>query len=860
MPMNLGVLQRLSSLQKAGLFVGLLLGLLLTSLWSAPSAHAYSELPDRSFMFPNTTAGGHSGSDVYMVVANQGGGILLDAPTSIVTFYFDTPNATITIGNAGGSCSVDTPQSGQNTFYSVVDANDTNPSTSLKAWFSSVSLSTPSDPGTCGTRNININNLRSYMIPGTTSTKYVATFQATLAGAGNINGFRLSTNDGVISYSRNSGNRFALEDRVWQSTGPTSHTTRFDLPFAPSCDVTGTRQVSLSWFDDDHNTSYQGPISMSLIEYTAGGAPTGRVETYNGPWSGEGASMNWSVSVTGGRRYIWRWSGISERNGIQFQLPFDSFYYDFDCGNRPSAHLNVTCDEVQYRVNSPEGHNYNIRIILRKNSGDPWQDSTMYAANQTPSATAGDVHTFDFGTYRDFTGWQVSYRFRTLPPSGSGYTQDDVTVPVRSVGPCATATCNGGPTPLTSPSPGETVRVRQNISTTIGPDGSPSAALYTATPSGQGSPTFTPVVAGPPGTAGTWSASGTSITSGLGYPTSPSFGGPDDYMEWDVVWPNAGEYDMVVSISGSFSLTCSSNGASAIDVTDKPYLRVWGGDVIVGCSGSVSWGTNTVDTTRGRILAFSRGDGRGAGSNLVVQAFRSIDQFSSAQRNGNALDDYLTMANGGNGVDPTWGGNFGVGQCASDYFASAPAASGAYGSFPTASGTYSYTGNATLGSQSIPNGRNITMFVDGDVTINGNITYPGSGSWTSLSQIPSLTIIARNIRITSGVSEISGRFIAQPNGTSGGMIQTCTAGTNTPGQLITNCRNQLTIYGSFVAKTVKFTRLVGSIGTANPGDAALSSTAAERFVYGPEAWLKSTAGSTPGAGTYDAIVAQPPVF
>jgi hypothetical protein len=855
MSMILNKLSRLSAAQRLALCTGLFVMAMVASMWSAPSTSAYSELPDRTFMFPSTTAGGHSGDDVYMVVANQGTGVLLDAPTSIVTFYFDTPNAVITIGNGAGNCSEDRPQAGQNTFYGVVDPNDSNPSTSLKAFTSSPSLS-------CGTNNISVTGLTPHTIPGTTSVRYVATLQATLAGTGNVNAFRLSTNDGVISYSRNSGNRFALEDRDWQSTGPTSHTTRFDLPFAPSCDVTGTRQVSLSWFDDDYNTSYQGPIGMSLIEYTAGGTPTGRVETYSGPWSGEGASMNWSVSVTAGRRYIWRWTGISERNGIQFQLPFDSFYYDFNCGNRPTAHLDVTCDQIRYRINDPAGHNYNIRIVLRKNSSQPWRDA-MYAENQTPSGTPGDVHTFDFGTYRDFSGWQVSYRFRSLGPNG--WTQDDVTVPVRTIAACATASCAGGPTPLTSPSPGETVRVRQNITTTIGPDGDLSYALYTATPSGAGSPSFTPVVAGPPGTAGTWSASGSSIISGLGYPASPSYGGPDDYMEWDVVWPFAGEYNTTVSITGSFSLTCTSGGASAIDVTDKPYLRVWGGDVIVGCSGSAAWGTNTVDTSRGRILAFSRGNGRGSGSSLVVQAMRAIDQFSSSQRTGNTLDDYLTMANGGNGVNTTWGGSFGASQCASDYFGSAPAASGPYSGFPTASGTYSYSGNATIGGQSIANGSNITMYVNGDVTITGDITYPGSGGWTSPSQIPSLTIIARNIRImrsaASGVSELSGTYIAQPNGATGGVIQTCApaTGSYTEAQLISNCRNQLTVYGSFVAKSVKFTRLAGSVGTANPGDSAPASTAAEKFIYGPELWLKS-AGGTTNAGSYDAIVAQPPVF
>lgn len=847
---------RFSLTQKILLGLGVLITLLAISLWSAPSAAAYSEIPDRTMMFPSSSYNGHSASDVYMVVANQGGGILLDAPESTVTFYFDTPNATISLGNGSGNCTEDSPQPTYQTWYAVVDGQDG----SGKALFSSGSLG-----GNCGVHNINITNLQPYTIPGTSSTKYVAIFRAVLTdgGAGNLNSFRLSTNDGIISYSRNSGNKFALEDRVWQSATATTPTTRFDLPFAPSCNVTGTVQVNLSWFDDDVGTTYQGPLSMSLVEYTASGAPTGRVDNYPGPWGGEGVSRNWSVSVTQGRKYIWRWTGVSERNGIQFQLPFDSFYYDFRCDQStpddpPDPRLGVNCSVITYRLDDRDGDHYNIRIIIRRNATEPWQDTDYYASNQEPNVS----HTFDFSDYRDFGDWEVSYRYRSY---GTGnYTQDNNGYPpTRSTqpsGPCAAASCVGGPTPLTSPTPGETVRVRQNITTNIGLKARGtfySASL--ASTSGPSSPSITPVDAGPQ--PGTWSNVGGSIFSGIGYPESPTWGGPSEYMEWDVVWPDAGEYNMEVTVTGLGAvLRCNTTtDGSVIQVTDKPYLRVWGGDVIVGCRNSAAWNTN--GSTQGRILAFSRGNGRGAGSNLVVQAFDSIDQFSSAQRAGMTIDDYLTMANGGNSVGPVWGGNFGAGQCADDYFSSAPASSGSF-SFPSASGTYSYSGNATIGARTIPDGRNITIFVDGDVTINGNITYPGSGSWSSLSQIPSLTIIARNIRITSGVSEVSGRFIAQPNGASGGVIQTCAppSGSYTQAQLINNCRNQLTVYGSFVAKSVKFTRLFGSINTAGAGDSGLSNTAAERFIYGPELWLKSTGGSTTGAGSYDAIVAQPPVF
>ncbi|MCA9331291.1 hypothetical protein KC957_04515, partial [Candidatus Saccharibacteria bacterium] len=96
---------------------------------------------------------------------------------------------------------------------------------------------------------------------------------------------------------------------------------------------------------------------------------------------------------------------------------------------------------------------------------------------------------------------------------------------------------------------------------------------------------------------------------------------------------------------------------------------------------------------------------------------------------------------------------------------------------------------------------------------------------------------------------------------SGGTIYTCTNGSGKydgPG-LMSYCRNTLTVYGSFIAKDVKFLRLAGSISTANAGDAYTASSAAEKFVYGPEAWLKTT-NLSPQVGTYDSITSMPPVF
>jgi len=137
-----------------------------------------------------------------------------------------------------------------------------------------------------------------------------------------------------------------------------------------------------------------------------------------------------------------------------------------------------------------------------------------------------------------------------------------------------------------------------------------------------------------------------------------------------------------------------------------------------------------------------------------------------------------------------------------------------------------------------------------------------------------------NIYIDPGVKELDGVYIAK-NDDSGdkGNIYTCsvkTGGTFTPEPaktLYSNCDNQLTVVGSFVADQVNLMRTYGTLknsttGTNCDNKGVTSSTrptcAAEVFDFSPEVYLSNPAiesqGGNGGATQYDSIESLPPVL
>lgn len=104
-------------------------------------------------------------------------------------------------------------------------------------------------------------------------------------------------------------------------------------------------------------------------------------------------------------------------------------------------------------------------------------------------------------------------------------------------------------------------------------------------------------------------------------PNNPPWTGPSPALSYTP--SQAGDYTFNVTYGGVTFTPCGQ-----ITVGNKPYVRVYNGDVFAGTDNScaTTWGTNTTAGLRG----FSNGALGGSGSQLGAMAFGDIDGFSSA--------------------------------------------------------------------------------------------------------------------------------------------------------------------------------------------------------------------------------------
>jgi len=326
----------------------------------------------------------------------------------------------------------------------------------------------------------------------------------------------------------------------------------------------------------------------------------------------------------------------------------------------------------------------------------------------------------------------------------------------------------------------------------------------------------------------------------------------------------AGVYPVTITFSGGNSPPGTITCPDKITVSRKPYFRVFGGDVLAGAVGAGPecgvWGGGS---SAGAILGFNKSFGKGAGTQLVTQALAPNTEFSSGRGmpgSAGVPDNVLAYAGGG-----TYGGGFGVTDCPEDYWArrNEPPFTGSAGSNLTGmlTGKYNNSGSLSL-SGVVGAGKKIMIFVDGDVTINNDITYAAAAD---VKDIPSLIIIANgDIYIQDNVSNVSGVLVAQPVGGAGGTVYTCSNGSAAPNiAFVANqcAAKQLTITGSVVARTVKLYRTISTYSKSISEEPRTSPDAAEKFIYSPEVWMRPNGfKSTPGYGGYDSITSLPPVF
>lgn len=167
------------------------------------------------------------------------------------------------------------------------------------------------------------------------------------------------------------------------------------------------------------------------------------------------------------------------------------------------------------------------------------------------------------------------------------------------------------------------------------------------------------------------------------------------------------------------------------------------------------------------------------------------------------------------------------------------------------SGTYwvnnSDTNNILMATGSLKNGVNATIYIDGILEIQNNITTE-STSFTELADVPSLTVVAKNIRVTSNVTYIYGTYIARDT------FYSAYSATGTQSELLKDqgtYNSQLKIDGALTSRySPRFLRTLGGGSTTSSttvnGETHLNSmTASEIINYLPTTFLvPATSGSS----------------
>ena len=284
----------------------------------------------------------------------------------------------------------------------------------------------------------------------------------------------------------------------------------------------------------------------------------------------------------------------------------------------------------------------------------------------------------------------------------------------------------------------------------------------------------------------------------------------------------------------------------------KPYIKVFGGDVLAGLSSSdiASCYNNTAS-----ILGFNKGGSgqQGSGTTVADLATGSINGFVSGQNVLNMLDP-LTFSN--TQLPPSYGGNYGEGgSCGSgiDYYTYAQEIAK---NPPLGFTVQQLPNSASIDGLTIPAGSHYIYYAEGNVTINGNITFSHSG--VSPSNVPSFELVVKNGNITIGnnVTELDGVYIDE-GGTitnHGNSINECNS--NPTADYYDQCSKPLIVKGSLIAHTINLYRSYGtyhmSSSSPNPSDPYAS----EQFIYSPLTWL--TPGYSPSP-LVQSITSLPPI-
>ncbi len=711
---------------------------------------------------------------------------------------------------------------------------------------------------------------------------------------GRINGFKIASKSccGTASYWSGGGG-YAVQDRV----NATNTEIDFTFEFAPPCNAPGSQTALLRWNDADAASNGGLPadgaqfpgdtqIRFELFEADPGGGGAVLIRNIDAGTApnigGNGQYRDISFTARSDKVYIWKWYKVNRNNGVQMWVPFDSFYYDKQC-NPPPPVITTQCINgvVTANVNWTDGGLGSTPYYVDFDSDNDWNNNGFW----NKPIPAG---VFTTPAPNSFTG-QLGKPPTMVLNRGSkywvrvwyqNYARHSATA--EFVAPiCWGFTASGSTTASLDPdTENPTSAIFDNrVTLTFNPDpGGPAPPAgvnltttrkYFRVPLGAPPGTEIPMPTGPspPNPRTNLFPPGTTVFSPPDSSTMPVVTAGDKICSRLTLTPTSG------TVHPDGSITFASTAPPVVScetITNKPYFRVYGGDVLAGLPEFNSVGCSA-STPGSRILGFAKDDGSGAATQLAAQAMSKIEEFSSAAgRAGPASPTEptppkgLTFANAGDPADAgsTYGGGFRDSRCPNpNYF-------GTSGPAPIITGPYSHPG-AVIPAAATPT----KVFVDGDVFIDANITY-AAGPWTA-PNIPSFYLIAKgNIYIDKDVTQLDGVYVAQPDAADArGNIYTCAKWTGITGALpdldgtfMSECDGNpvpaaLTVNGSFIARSIKLLRTNGSLRASIPTETATDPSIAEVFSFSPEMWLAAPLPTiTDTAVKYDAISSMPPVL
>ena len=182
---------------------------------------------------------------------------------------------------------------------------------------------------------------------------------------------------------------------------------------------------------------------------------------------------------------------------------------------------------------------------------------------------------------------------------------------------------------------------------------------------------------------------------------------------------------------------------------------------------------------------------------------------------------------------------------------------------------YKYLGDLTIGGANLPVDANgvsnqVTLYVDGNVTISGNIKYPSIFDASTPDHMPYLTIIAKgNIILTDGVTQLDGLYIAQPTNSGNGAFATCNNGNDVlspdPAASQNPCNSQLVVNGAVIAQHVELLRSHGTLHQPPSDVNGVGANPAEIFNFVPSMVI-GTPAFPASFGQAEGLYNLPPVF